>query len=299
MSSASRRDARGPVERGVGPPAPVGRGAAPAAPRERASGLLATGSAAPGRRLRRLMRRLQRADEFGHARRRILALEQALGLPAPAEVAQRALTVLSGELPQRRAAAGAHAPLGEIGAVAVRVDRVRELLDAARRRYRGDGEHRHLGRTHGGKGLRQVAPRARGGIAQVRLRDYEQVGDLHDPRLQELQHVSGCWLHHHRNGVTHVLDIGLRLAHAHRLDHHHVERRCQGLGRLPSGRGEAAQPPPGGCRADQHAVVARVVLDARTVAEQRAAGALARRVHCEDGDGLFALAPLRDEHRQQ
>jgi hypothetical protein len=41
------------------------------------------------------------------------------------------------------------------------------------------------------------------------------------------------------------------------------------------------------------------VLDARAVAEQRAAGALRRWIDGEDGDGLRSLAPLRHEYRQQ
>ena len=92
---------------------------------------------------------------------------------------------------------------------------------------------------------------------------------------------------------AHLLDVGLRLADAHGLDHHDVERRRQRLRRLARGRGEAAEARARRRRADQHAVVARVVLDPRAVAEQRAAGALRRRVHGEHRDAAAARRASR------
>ena len=55
------------------------------------------------------------------------------------------------------------------------------------------------------------------------------------------------------------------------LDHHQVERRSERLDRLAGGHGQSAEASAGGGRADEHAVVARVVLDAGPVAEQSAA----------------------------
>ena len=60
------------------------------------------------------------------------------------------------------------------------------------------------------------------------------------PGLQELQHVAGAGLNDDRDGVTDLLDVGLRLAHADGLDHHHVERGRQ---RLAASRVAAASPP--------------------------------------------------------
>ena len=106
-------------------------------------------------------------------------------------------------------------------------------------------------------------------------------------------------LHHHRDGVAHLLHVRLRLADAHRLDHDHVERRRERLGGLARGGGQAAEAPAGGGRADQDAVVAWVVLDPRAVAQQRAAGALRGRVHRQHRHASGRLAPLAHERGQQ
>ena len=145
-------------------------------------------------------------------------------------------------------------------------------------------------RTHGCERRVEVALRALGHSAEVGLRHHEQVGHLHDPGLQELEDVARGRLHHHGHGVAHLLDVGLRLAHAHSLDHHDVEGRGERLGGLAGGGGESAEAAARGGRADQHAVVIRVVVDPRTVAEQRAAGALARRIHRENRHGLSRCA---------
>src|SRR5262245_27770779 len=55
-------------------------------------------------------RRLQGAQQVGHARSAVLLLQQALGRSAAAQVAERALAVLGRELAEGGAAAGANAP---------------------------------------------------------------------------------------------------------------------------------------------------------------------------------------------
>ena len=88
----------------------------------------------------------------------------------------------------------------------------------------------------------QVAPRARRDGAEVGLRDDEHVGDLHDPGLEELEHVARAGLDDDRDGVGGLGDLGLGLADADRLDHDDVERRRERLGG-GAGRGrEAAEP---------------------------------------------------------
>jgi hypothetical protein len=64
-------------------------------------------------------------------------------------------------------------------------------------------------------------------------------------------------------------------------------------------RGQAAQPPAGGHRADEDVLVARVDDDPRAIAQQRATRALGGRVDGEHGDAAAARAPGRDEVRQQ
>ena len=68
-------------------------------------------------------------------------------------------------------------------------------------------------------------------------------------------------------------DLGLGLPDPDRLDHDHVEGRRQRLRRGARAPRDPAQPLAGGGRADEHAAVGRVELDARAIAQQRAARA--------------------------
>ena len=106
------------------------------------------------------------------------------------------------------------------------------------RRHR---QHRHLAGSHGAHRLLEVAPRAVGGRSEVGLGHHEHVRHLHDARLEELEHVAGSRLNHDRHGVADLLHVGLRLSHAHGLDHNHVEGGRQRLGGLASGRGQSAE----------------------------------------------------------
>ena len=141
----------------------------------------------------------------------------------------------------------------------------------------------------------EVAPRAQRDVAEVGLRHDEHVGHLHDPRLEELQRVAGAGLHDDRDGVGDLGDLGLGLADADGLDDDDVERGGERLrGRARRGR-QAAEPPAGGGRADEHAAVGGVELDPRAVAEQRAARALRRRVDGEHRDRAPVVAPRAHE----
>ena len=195
------------------------------------------------------------------------------------------LSVLRRELAQGGPAARAHAALGQVGSVAVGVQGIRQLADPARRGHRRDRQHRHLRGSDRGQRLSQVAPRAGGGIAEVGLRDHQQIRHLHDPRLQELEDVPGRGLHHHghvsQTSSTSVSDWPTPTVST-------TTTSKAGASASAASRVAAARPPSRparGGRADQHAVVARIVVDAGAVAEQRAAGALGRGIDGEDGDG--------------
>jgi hypothetical protein len=107
---------------------------------------------------------------------------------------------------------------------------------------------------------------------EIGLGQDQHVGDLHDPGLEELEHVPGRGLYDDRHRVGHVGDLDLGLTHAHVLDHDHVKRRGQRGGGAARRRGQTAEPVAGGGRADEHLAVARVDVDPRPVAEETPAG---------------------------
>ena len=145
----------------------------------------------------------------------------------------------------------------------------------------------------------QVADRALGDGAEVGLRDDEHVGHLHDPGLEELEHVAGAGLDDDRDGVGGLRDLGLGLADADGLDDDDVERGGERL-RRGAGRGrEPAEPLARRHRADEQAAVGGVGVDPRAVAEQRAARALRRRIDGEHADRPAAGAPDAHERAQQ
>ena len=146
---------------------------------------------------------------------------QPLRRAPPAERAQAALAVLDGEVRQRPRAPRAQAPARELGAAVARSARCQcspscrssssipvgggseETASTARRAPAERAQRRA-----------QVAPRADRDLAEVGLGHDQHVRDLHDPRLQELQHVAAARLHHHDDGVGDLRDLGLRLADA-------------------------------------------------------------------------------------
>ena len=113
----------------------------------------------------------------------------------------------------------------------------------------------------------EIGERSHRDPPEVGLCDDQHVGDLHDPGLEELEHVAGAWLDDDGDGVRDVGDLGLRLTDADRLDHDDVERRGErgsgGAGR----RREAAEPVAGRRRADEHRAVGWIDLDPGAVPE--------------------------------
>ena len=76
-----------------------------------------------------------------------------------------------------------------------------------------------------------------------------------------------------------------------RLDDDHVECRRERVRRGAGGRGQSPQPLAGGGRADQNPAVGGVELDARSIAEQRAARAARAGIDGEDRHGPPLRAP--------
>ena len=145
----------------------------------------------------------------------------------------------------------------------------------------------------------QVAPRAHRDLAEVGLRDHEHVGDLHDPGLEELQHVARSGLDDDGDRVGHLGDLGLALADADRLDDDDVEGGRERLRGGARGRCQAAEPAGGGRRADEQAGVVGGDGQPRAVAEQRSARAPRRRVDGEHGHAAPAGSPRAHELAEQ
>ena len=207
--------------------------------------------------------------------------------------------MLVDEVGERAEAAGAGAGGGEVEAGAVRVQRVGERVDALHRAHARHRQHRASRERRASRApLAGRAERAAGGRAEVGLGDDEHVGDLHDPRLQELQRVAGAGLDDDDHGLGGLGDVGLGLADADGLDHHQVERGGQRLRGGAGGGREAAEPLAGGHRADEDVAVGGVVLDPRAVAEQRAAAALGGRVDGEHRDRAFVASATRAAARR-
>ena len=157
-------------------------------------------------------------------------------------------------------------------------------------------------RAERAQGGTEIASGAYGQLAEVGLRDDEYVGDLHDAGLQELQGVAAAWLHDHGDGVGHVDDLRLGLADADGLDHHHVERRGQRLGRRASRPGQSSQTLSGSGRADEDTSVGGVELDPRSVSQERPAGATRARVdgqHRHRAGGWASIPPGVQQRREQ
>ena len=202
----------------------------------------------------------------------------------------------SASAPSRRARVRAR---GQVEPRAVGVERLHQLVDARHRRHRRNRHDRHPALAERAQRRVQVTARALGDLAEVGLGHHQHVRDLHDPGLQELEHVAGPGLDHDRHGVGRLGHLGLRLADADGLDHHHVERRGQRLRGGAGGGREAAEPLAGRRRADEQPAVAGVGVDPHAVAEQRAARALGGRVDGEHRDGAAVRAPGARERRQQ
>ena len=119
----------------------------------------------------------------------------------------------------------------------------------------------------------------------VGLVDRDHVGDLEDALLDALQLVAGAGQGEEEEGVDHPGHGDLRLPDPDRLDQHHVvPRRLEHRHRLAGGPGDAAERAGGRRRPDVGVRVAGQLRHPGLVAEDRAAGADAGRVHREHAD---------------
>ena len=138
------------------------------------------------------------------------------------------------------------------------------------------------------------------GAGAVGLVDREDVGDLHDARLERLDAVARFGDEHEDGRVGHAGDVELRLADADRLDQDAVEAGgVEQVGHLARAGGEAAERAAAGHRADVDALVQRDGFHADAVAEQGAAGERAGRVHRDDADAKTGGAVGEDEALDQ
>jgi hypothetical protein len=95
--------------------------------------------------------------------------------------------------------------------------------------------------------------------------------------------------------VGDVGDVGLGLADADRLDHDHVERGRQRSRGGTRRAGQSPEPVARGRRADEHAPVVGIAVDARAVAEQRSPRAPRAGVDREHRHRPIGGAPPGDE----
>ena len=176
--------------------------------------------------------------------------------------------MLSGERGERGESTHASPSGLEVQPVPMRIERRDEFLNPGRRRQRRHSDDWSVTGTNGTQSRRQIPPRAHRGIAHVRLGHDEDVGHLHDPRLQELQRVAGARLHDNGDRVAQLRDISLGLPDANRLDNHDVEGGSERLSRIPGRLGEPTEPRAGSRGPDHDPVVLRVVLDPHPVAQE-------------------------------
>ena len=143
----------------------------------------------------------------------------------PPSALQSPLAMLARVVGQRARPPGMHAARREVESRAVLVQRRTSPWTPLRRGQRGHGDHLSRARTERAQRGGQVASGAHRHLAEVGLGDDQHVRDLHDARLQELQHIAAAGLDDHDDRVRHVGDIGLGLPDADRLDHDDVDRR--------------------------------------------------------------------------
>ena len=135
--------------------------------------------------------------------------------------------------------------------------------------------------------------------ARVGLVHDEHVDELEQAGLHELERVAAAGVGDEHERVDEIRHRGLGLADADRLDEHAVERGREDRHRRPGLLGDAAEPIARRHRADEHARVAAARAHPDPVAEQRAAGALARRIDRDHGDRLSAAAQPAHERVEQ
>ena len=129
-----------------------------------------------------------------------------------------------------------------------------------------------------------------GGEVAVGLVDQDQVGQFDDALLEPLQLVAAGRRQDQHEQVDHVGDRRLGLADPDGFDQHHIEPgRLAHQSRLARAARDAAERAGGRRGPDEGARIARKLLHARLVAEDRAARAWRRRIDRQHRDAV-ALA---------
>jgi hypothetical protein len=111
------------------------------------------------------------------------------------------------------------------------------------------------------------------GTGAVSLVDHEDIGDLHEARLQGLYRVAGLWHQNHHTRIDGSRHLQLTLAHADCFDHDPVE--SEGIEHVGSLTRRGGQPPersPRGQGADVYAGVQCDFFHSDPIAKKRAAG---------------------------
>ncbi len=194
--------------------------------------------------------------------------------------------------------------LGALRGVFTRHERVDERDDPLARRRAGL-EHGacgvHADASGGAERAHEVGDGAVREIsgAHIGLVHHEEIGDLHDPGLQELERVAASGLDHDEGGLGQILDVDLRLPDARGLDEDDVVRRREHLDGRRDGLGEPARVTMGGEGAHEQALVIRVEAHARAIPEERASAACAGGIDGDHADREISTAELaRDSGRQ-
>ena len=138
------------------------------------------------------------------------------------------------------------------------------------------------------------------GVGMVGLVDDDDVRDLHHAGLQGLDGVAGAGDQHEHHGVGVVGDVDLGLSNPDGFDVDliaprgvHEQRRLQGR------RRDAAQRATRGHRADEHAGVEEMLLQADAVAEHGTAGERRGGIDREHRDLALARAPEPGQRADQ
>ncbi len=126
--------------------------------------------------------------------------------------------------------------------------------------------------------------------------DHENIGDLHDPRLERLHIVARAWHQDDNGNVGGAHDVDFVLADTHGFDDHQAlagsiedQRRVAGRAR------KAAHVAARRHAADEHVLVRGVRLHAHAIAENRPASKRTGRIDGDDADGFAGLAGFGGE----
>ena len=150
---------------------------------------------------------------------------------------------------------------------------------------------------------REHRPELRGHRARrrmIRLVDRDHVGDLHDPRLERLDGVTGSRHEDEKHRIRDRDHLDLALARPDRFQEDEVlARRVEKQHRLERRLREATEMAAGAHRADVDAGIEEVLGESDPVAEQRSLRERARRVDRDDPDREPALSDQADEGSDQ